>query len=263
MRIARSAGAALLGLTLLLSGCAVDASSAQPPASAAAASSAPPIMIRTEAPPITLTSEAPTPEAAEDTTAAPASPAKPGAPQAQELLNSLAVKGRAPKSGYERSKFGSAWSDVEHNGCDTRNDILSRDLDVSSYKQGTNGCVVLTGSLQDPYTGKYIEFQRGQGTSNAVQIDHIVALSDAWQKGAQKLSADQRLKLANDPLNLLAVDGPTNGSKSDSDAASWLPPNRDYWCPYVTAQIEVKHKYSLWVTKAEKSSMLRVLNDYC
>jgi len=113
--------------------------------------------------------------------------------------------------------------------------------------------------LNDPYTATKIYFVRGVGTSNDVQIDHVVAVSDAWQKGAQKLSFSQRYSFYNDPLNLLAVDGPTNQRKSDSDAASWLPPNRKYWCSFIARQIAVKHKYKLWVTSAERDSMSRVL----
>ena len=121
-------------------------------------------------------------------------------------------------------------------------------------------CVVDTGVLVDPYTGKTINFKYGVGTSLAVQIDHVVALSDAWQKGAQKLDSTARYNLYNDPLNLIAVDGPTNSSKSDSDAASWLPPNKAYRCAYVARQIAVKFKYKLWVTIAEKEAMKRVLS---
>lgn len=120
-------------------------------------------------------------------------------------------------------------------------------------------CIVESGVLHDPYTNSIINFLRGVGTSNAVQIDHVVALSDAWQKGAQKLSSSARYALYNDPLNLLAVDGPTNGQKSDSDAASWLPPNKSYRCSYVARQVAVKQKYSLWVTAAEKEAIKRVL----
>lgn len=159
--------------------------------------------------------------------------------------------------------FGSGWGDTDRNGCDTRNDILNRDLTVTSHKAGTRDCVVLTGSLEDPYTGDTIEFQRGQGTSNDVQIDHVVALSDAWQKGAQELTPERRLAFSNDPLNLLAVDGPTNASKGDGDTATWLPPNRGFWCDYVTRQIEVKHEYDLWMTKAEHSASLEIITRYC
>lgn len=179
---------------------------------------------------------------------------------AVDMLATLPVKGRAPKTGYARTQFGAAWSDVDHNGCDTRNDILKRDMTNVTFKSWTHDCVVKTGTLNDPYTGKTINFVRGQHTSTAVQIDHVVALSDAWQKGAQQLSADQRLQLANDPYNLLAVDGPANQQKSDSDAASWLPSNKSFRCQYVARQIGVKHKYALWVTQAEKDAMTSVLS---
>jgi hypothetical protein len=171
-------------------------------------------------------------------------------------LAKLPVKGRAPKTGYLRSAFSNGWGTF--NGCDTRNIILNRDL--TNLKFQSDGCTVLTGTLKDPYTGKVINFVRGVGTSNAVQIDHVVALSDAWQKGAQKISSAERYSLYNDPLNLLAVDGPTNQSKSDSDAASWLPPNKSYRCAYVARQVSVKAKYKLWVTSAEKQAIGDVLS---
>lgn len=180
---------------------------------------------------------------------------------ASSVLDTLQVKGRAPKTGYKRTQFGKAWADVDHNGCDTRNDILSRDLSGVKYKSGTHSCVVKSGTLQDPYTGKSIAFERGQKTSTAVQIDHVVALSDAWQKGAQKLSKSVRTELANDPYNLLAVQGRANQKKSDGDAATWLPSNKGFRCEYVARQIGVKHKYSLWVTKAEKEAMAKVLSS--
>lgn len=173
---------------------------------------------------------------------------------ATKALGQLAVKGRAPKTGYLRSKFSDGWG--RFNGCDTRNIILTRDLKSVTYK---DGCLVATGLLKDPYTGKVISFVRGVGTSTAVQIDHVVALSDAWQKGAQQLPAATRYSFYNDPLNLLAVDGPTNESKSDSDAASWLPPNKAFRCPYVARQVAVKRKYGIWVTSAEKTAIAAVL----
>jgi len=185
------------------------------------------------------------------------SPAKAGT--AFATLATLAVKGRAPKTGYDREQFGPAWADVDRNGCDTRNDVLRRDLTGYVIKGGTHGCVVLSGTLLDPYTATTIGFVRGQNTSTMVQIDHVVALSDAWQKGAQQLSAETRRALANDSLNLLAVDGLTNQRKSDGDAATWLPPNKAYRCPYVARQVAVKAKYRLWVTSAERDALRRIL----
>ncbi|NMD97258.1 DUF1524 domain-containing protein [Rhodococcus sp. BL-253-APC-6A1W] len=181
-------------------------------------------------------------------------------------LTEIPIKGRAPKTGYDRDLFGQAWSDdvsVEfgHNGCDTRNDILRRDLVDIAYKPGTRDCVVASGTLHDVYTGTTIAFTRGQDTSTAVQIDHVVALSDAWQKGAQQLDPETRANFANDPRNLQAVDGPTNSRKGDGDAATWLPPHRPYRCTYVARQVQVKAEYGLWVTQAEHDAMVRILTE--
>jgi hypothetical protein len=184
---------------------------------------------------------------------------EPEAGTALAALADLPVKGRAPKTGYDRDEFGPAWADVDHNGCDTRNDILARDLTDETFKAGTQDCVVLTGTLADPLTGTVIAFQRGQDTSTAVQIDHVVALSDAWQKGAQQLDEVDRESFANDPLNLLAVDGPSNGAKGDGDAATWLPPHTAFRCEYVARQVAVKLTYELWVTQAEHDAIGDVL----
>ncbi|MGW0806812.1 HNH endonuclease family protein [Nonomuraea sp. NPDC002799] len=180
---------------------------------------------------------------------------------ARKKLKELTVKGRAAKTGFDRDEFGPAWSDVDHNGCDTRNDILKRDLDDEKFKAGTHDCIVLSGTLKDPYSGKTIDFKRGQDTSMDVQIDHLIPLSDAWQKGAQQWSETERKEFANDPLNLMAVDGPLNGQKSDSDAATWLPPRKAYRCAYIARQIDVKTKYKVWVTSAEKDAMETVLES--
>ena len=186
-----------------------------------------------------------------------ASDPKPGL--ATELLETLPVKGRAPKTGYSRSQFGPAWADVNRNGCDTRNDILKRDLTEIVYRAKTRDCVVESGVLQDRYSGETINFVRGNITSMEVQIDHVVALSNAWQTGAFKLSIAQRTALANDPLNLFAVKGRLNSQKGDGDAATWLPPLKSFRCDYVSQQVAVKAKYSLWVTAPEKSAILGIL----
>lgn len=178
---------------------------------------------------------------------------------AMTVLETLPVKGRAPKTGYARSQFGSAWADVDRNGCDTRNDILRRDLTEIVYKPSTRECVVATGVLVDRYSGETINFIRGNVTSMQVQIDHVVALSNAWQTGAFKLSAEKRKALANDPLNLFAVKGRLNSQKGDGDTATWLPPLKSFRCTYVAQQIAVKAKYSLWVVPPEKAAMLTIL----
>jgi len=172
-----------------------------------------------------------------------------------DVLNTIAIKGRAPKTDYTREQFGANWA--INNGCDTRNIILNRDL--TNVVVDTE-CNVTSGTLNDPYTGTVIQFTRGSDTSNAVQIDHVVALSDAWQKGAQQLSLDTRQTLANDPLELLAVSGPTNLQKGDGDAATWLPSNKTFRCQYVARQIAVKQKYSLWMTQAEHDAIDLVLS---
>lgn len=170
------------------------------------------------------------------------------------LLDSLAVKGRAPRSGFCRSAFGTPWADVDHNGCRTRDDVLARDL---QRVQRRDRCVVVAGTLLDPYTHQRIEFRKADAA--AVQIDHVVALSDAWQKGAQQWTAAKRLAFANDPVELLAVSAEANEAKSDADAASWLPPYKPFRCSFVTRQVQVKAKYGLWVTSAERDAIRRVL----
>ena len=190
--------------------------------------------------------------------------ASPATSTALAGLATLPVKGRAPLTGYSRAQFGAAWTDDVtvadgHNGCDTRNDILRRDLSDIVIKPGTHGCTVASGVLHDPYTNTVIAFTRGESTSAAVQIDHVVALGDAWQTGAQQLSLAVRTNMANDPLELLAVSGPTNEQKGDADAASWQPPNNAFRCSYVAIQVAVKIRYHLWVTPAEHQAVANVL----
>lgn len=168
------------------------------------------------------------------------------------MLEKLQVKGRAPKTGYARSEFGNGWGKIQ--GCSVREVILYRDLTNTVMK---NECQVQSGVLQDPYTGDEIVFSRND--ASAVQIDHVVALSDAWQKGAQGISREQRTALANDPLNLLASDGPANQQKGDADAATWLPSNKSFRCHYIERQVAVKYRYSLWVTQSELDAMNQIL----
>jgi hypothetical protein len=161
-------------------------------------------------------------------------------------------------TGYSRDAFGQAWADTDRNGCDTRNDILRRDLTDKAIKAGTNGCVILSGKLApDPYTAQIIAFVRG-GVSE-VDIDHVVALGDSWQTGGAAWPIRKRLAFANDPLNLLAIDASANRQKGDANAASWLPPNKAYRCAYVARQVAVKARYQLWAIPAERDAMRRVL----
>lgn len=178
------------------------------------------------------------------------------------MLNSLSVKPAGPMDGYSRDAFGPPWTDdndgsLGHNHCDTRDDILARDLtDVVR-----RGCKVMSGWLISPYSGTPVEFKRGIKTSGAVQIDHIVPLADAWRTGAAQLSEKTRIDIANDPENLIAVDGRSNTQKSDKDASQWLPPAESFRCEYVERQIDVKTRFHLFVTQPEHDAMAKVLSS--
>ena len=171
-------------------------------------------------------------------------------------LNNLEVKGRAPKTGYARFQFPH-WSDPDRNGCDARNDTLKRDLTNVTYKAGTRDCKVIAGQLLDPFSGKVITFST---TKVVIDIDHVVALSNAWQTGAAYFDKNKRSQIANDPLNLLAVDSKLNRQKGDGDAATWLPPSKAFRCEYVARQVAVKAKYGLWVTQPEKVAIDKILS---
>ncbi|WP_347566004.1 GmrSD restriction endonuclease domain-containing protein [Microbacterium ulmi] len=221
---------------------------------------------RTDAAPAATAEPAPLVETAKAPSPAPAPPAdetwrndatlQADSRTALEALATLEIKGRAPKTGYSRDAFGPAWKDVDGNGCDTRDDILRRDLTAMTT---TDRCTVSGGTLGDPYTATSITFERGPETSSVVQIDHLVALGDAWQKGAQQLTEETRQPFANDPLNLLAVSGRANLQKGDGDAATWLPHNKAFRCEYVARQVSVKAAYGLWVTQAEHDAIAGLL----
>ncbi|WP_051838903.1 HNH endonuclease family protein [Streptomyces sp. NRRL F-5126] len=178
----------------------------------------------------------------------------------RRVISQVATKGRGPKTGYDRDAFGYAWMDSAngvpdaHNGCDTRDDVLKRDGHDVRYRSGSD-CVVTSMTLHDPYTAETIHWRKTKAT--AVQIDHVMPLSYDWQMGAAHWTKDRREQIANDPLNLIPVDGPTNGSKGDSGPASWLPPNKAIRCSYAVRFAQVSLKYELPVTAADKSMMLR------
>lgn len=178
---------------------------------------------------------------------------------AAETLEKLQVDDNVSTAGYDREKFGYRQTDIDGNGCDVREDVLARDLSNVQYTSNRS-CKVKSGILDDPYTGKTIHFQRGQTTSAAVQIDHVVALQNAWQSGAKHWDNSKRVQFGNDMYNLLAVDGPANQGKGSASAAYWLPTNSVYRCDYVARQIGVKDKYGLTVTSQEKRAMLSVLH---
>jgi hypothetical protein len=189
--------------------------------------------------------------------AIPTTPAEAADQKASVVLETLAVKGRAPKTGYDRASWGD-WIDLDNDGCKTRDEILIRDLTSVTFDPNEK-CQVQTGVLKDPYSGTTMNFLQGRGTSSLIQIDHVVAVSDAWQKGAFKWGSATKIAFYNDPLNLLAVNGRLNSQKGDGDTATWLPPQKSYRCAYVARQIAVKAKYSIWVTKAEKVAMQTIL----
>ena len=180
----------------------------------------------------------------------------PGAPLALNVLEQLAIKGRAPKTGYSRDEFYSDWPKIS--GCSLRQIIIKREVGDSAILSDDN-CTVIAGTFVEPYTGKTLEFTEKSQFTKGIQIDHVVALSDAWQKGAQQLTKDERYQLATDPLNLIAADSSANQQKSDGDAATWLPSNKTFRCQYVARQVSVKYKYSLWVTQAEHDAIQNIL----
>ncbi|QJC21948.1 HNH endonuclease family protein [Arcanobacterium buesumense] len=184
-------------------------------------------------------------------------------PEKQQLLSTVVIRNEhTSPPPYHRSEFGHPWADVDHNGCDTRNDILARDTTDTIFKPGTRNCVVVEGKLSEPYTGQTMNFIRGKETSALIQIDHVVALGDAWRSGAWAWSAQKREQFANDPQNLLAVDGQQNQDKGSANAAHWLPPNEAFQCAYVTRQLYVKAQWQLSMTPAERSTIERILS-YC
>jgi len=166
-------------------------------------------------------------------------------------LNTLTVEEPYAPYEYDRDYFGSAWSDVDHNGCDTRNDILGRDLENVTYKSGTHDCVVQEGTFGDPYTGNILAFDKGT-TSRDIDIEHIIALDDAWDAGAWEWTHEQRLAYANDPFVLAVVDGPTNSGKGSDSIGHWQPPYEASRCAYGARTVEIASKYKLTISPEDK-----------
>lgn len=194
-----------------------------------------------------------------DFSAEPSTTQDESAPLATEILEKLEIKGRAPKTGYQRTEFYSSWPTVD--GCSLRQKIIKRDFGDTAVMDPANPCNVISGEYDEPYTGQHQVFTARDEISKGVQIDHVVALSDAWQKGAQYKTKDERYQIATDPLNLIAVDSTANQQKSDGDAATWLPSNKKFRCAYVARQVSVKYKYTLWVTQAEHDAIARILEQ--
>ena len=191
-----------------------------------------------------------------DTEASSDTPIVPGQRRALEVLAELQTKGRSPKTNYSRERFYESWPMID--GCNLRQRIIKRDFGDNAV---LDGCNVLSGEYDEPYTGQHLVFNEKSEISTGIQIDHVVALSDAWQKGADldHMSDETRYALATDPLNLLAVDANANQVKKDGDAATWLPKNKKFRCQYVARQVSVKAKYNLWVTAAEREMIEKIL----
>ena len=177
-------------------------------------------------------------------------------PGADVLSGIVLMPARIHRYDYRRPAFGDAWTDDTdapggHNDCDTRDDILNRDLIDKTYVS-IKRCpkAVETGTLHDPYTNAVIVFARGAKVGEAVQIDHIVPLAYAWDMGADGWTVPQRMRFANDPANLLAVQGQANQDKGDSPPALWMPPNSAFACQYAMQFIAVLRGYSLPVEVA-------------
>jgi hypothetical protein len=173
------------------------------------------------------------------------------APGVDVLADVAQVPARMRSGDYRRDAFGEAWTDDNsapggRNGCDTRNDILDRDLVDKTYV-AISRCptAVATGTLRDPYTSQTIPFVRGAQAGAAVQIEHIVPLAYAWDQGARIWTDEMRVRFANDPANLVAVDGPTNQDKGDAEPALWMPPNAAFHCQYAMQFVAVMKGYSL------------------
>jgi len=180
------------------------------------------------------------------------------------LLGRLPVAAKGSLTGYERDcgagagcVFGPAWADVDHDGCDQRNDVLHRDLTAIQVRPGTHDCVVVAGTLADPYTGTTVPFVKAQ--AGEVQIDHVVPLAAAWTQGAAAWTTRQREAFANDLGNLVATEAGPNESKGDDTADEWVPPNPGYGCAYARIIVTVKHHYALSVTAPEAAALRRLL----
>lgn len=178
---------------------------------------------------------------------------------ARALIDKLTTARAGTHAGYDRDRdFGAAWTDDQnttwgHDGCPTREEILHRDMKGIDFRAGTHDCVVLTGLLQEPYTGRTVDFSKSR--PDEVQVDHVMPLAYDWAQGARHWTRARRLQLANDPLNLLAVDGPANQAKSDSGPADWMPPNSTIRCAYAVRFALVSHKYALAVTDRDRAAM--------
>lgn len=181
-------------------------------------------------------------------------------------LQALTIAPRVRRDDYDRDAFGSSWVDVDSNGCNQRDDVLQRDAlpgSLTLAQQGSCDHDVLAGTWVDPYTGTQIvlDDMKDQAQAQAVQIDHVVPLSEAWSSGAFGWQPERRVQFANDLRGLLASDGPTNASKGDDDPAAWRP-RKGYQCQYAARWVGVKARWGLEIDASEKQALEEML-DYC
>jgi hypothetical protein len=188
------------------------------------------------------------------------------ADEARQLLTTLRVGPRRPSVGYERDAFGPAWADTDGNGCNQRDDVLLRDAVPGSARYAPQGRCdhdVLAGTWVDPYTGRRLTFAdlKDPAQAQALQIDHLVPLAEAWRSGASDWDASRRRSFANELAELLAADGPTNAAKGDDDPAAWRP-RREFQCTYAIGWIATKSRWELAVDRSERRALSEMLG-YC
>jgi hypothetical protein len=176
-------------------------------------------------------------------------------------LAELVVDDSPDAPDYDRDRFGPAWADIDHNGCDQRNDTLSAYLADVQYRAGTHDCVVETGTFTDPYTGEIRPFVKSQA-GGGVDIDHLVPLEQAWRSGAWAWTDEQRAAYANDLTLLVPTDASLNRSKGSQDVTTWLPPAEGgYVCTYLERWVTVKTTWDLTVTTDELAALSAGLAD--
>ena len=252
----------LFAVAWLFSSCGGDTKSPSVDASTPAISLPTPSSSSNPASPEPTNSEPTNSEPAPEPTPSPSveTPSPPSSVKispAYAAAQTLVVRGRAASTNYSRDAFGSAWKDVDRNGCDTRNDILQRDFTTVVLKSGTGNCKVIGGTWTDPYSNESYTFTKAP---SGAQIDHVVSLKNAWQMGADLWTDQMRVEYANDPLNLQVTIASLNQQKSDSNAASWLPPHKPGRCSFIARQVAVKAKWKLYVTESEKEVFLSILS---
>lgn len=201
-----------------------------------------------------------------DEAGTPTAQSPPAPTNAKRLLSELRIAERVPPDTYDRDAFGYAWADIDGNGCNQRDDVLLRDAvpgSTTTTQQDACDHDVLAGSWVDPYTGGTLTFDdlKDPAQAQAIQIDHVVPLAEAWVSGAAGWTAEERKEFANDLEVLLAVDGPTNASKGSDDAAAWRP-RKEYQCAYARRWIRVKHEYDLAADPSEVAALEDMLG-YC